>query len=116
MGSGVAFQHFFTFKGTHLIARYFSAGCWKVNGVRESAGITGLEMRMKESYKENLASDSGHEPYAGSGDAPGVASSFGNSFAEAMAVKKATAGQVGKWRRRPVIELRNQSSRVPTLY
>ena len=28
---------------------------------------------MKESYRENLASDSGHKPYAGSGDAPGVA-------------------------------------------
>jgi hypothetical protein len=28
---------------------------------------------MKESYRENLASSSGHEPYAGSGDAPGVA-------------------------------------------
>jgi hypothetical protein len=28
---------------------------------------------MKESYKEQLATDFGHEPYAGSGDAPGVA-------------------------------------------
>lgn len=28
---------------------------------------------MKESYRENLASSSGHKPYAGSGDAPGVA-------------------------------------------
>lgn len=26
---------------------------------------------MKESYRENLASSSGHKPYAGSGDAPG---------------------------------------------
>lgn len=62
-------------------------------------------MRMKESYKEQLATDFGHEPYAGSGDAPGVASSFA----------KAMAGQVGKWRRRPAIVLRNQNSRVPTL-
>jgi len=60
---------------------------------------------MKESYKEQLAIDFGHEPYAGSGNAPGVASSFA----------KATEGQVGEWRRRPAIELRNQSSRVPTL-
>lgn len=28
---------------------------------------------MKESYKEQLAIDFGHKPYAGSGDAPGVA-------------------------------------------
>lgn len=28
---------------------------------------------MKESYRENLASSSGHKPYAGSGDVPGVA-------------------------------------------
>jgi hypothetical protein len=60
-------------------------------------------MRMKESYEEQLAIDYGHNPYAGSGDAPGVASSFA----------KATAGQVGAWRRRPAIELRNQESRVP---
>jgi hypothetical protein len=33
-------------------------------------------MRMKESYEEQLAIDFGHNPYAGSGDAPGVASSF----------------------------------------
>ena len=59
---------------------------------------------MKESYKEQLATDFGHKPYAGSGDAPGVASSFATSFAEAMAVKKATAGQVGKWRRRRAID------------
>ena len=32
-----------------------------------------MEMRMKESYKEQLAIDFGHKPYAGSGDAPGVA-------------------------------------------
>jgi len=28
---------------------------------------------MKESYRENLASNSGHKPYAGIGDGPGVA-------------------------------------------
>jgi hypothetical protein len=28
---------------------------------------------MRESYRENLASHSGHEPYAGSSDVPGVA-------------------------------------------
>jgi hypothetical protein len=28
---------------------------------------------MKESYRESLASSSGHKPYAGSGDAPGAA-------------------------------------------
>ena len=28
---------------------------------------------MKESYREQLAIDFGHKPYAGSGDAPGVA-------------------------------------------
>jgi len=39
---------------------------------------------MKESYKEQPAIDFGHKPYAGSGDAPGVASSFAN----------ATGGQV----------------------
>ena len=39
---------------------------------------------MKESYEEQLAIDFGHNPYAGSGDAPGVASSFA----------KATEGQV----------------------
>jgi len=38
---------------------------------------------MKESYKEQLAIDFGHKPYAGSGDAPGVASVFA----------KATPGQ-----------------------
>ena len=32
-----------------------------------------MKQRMKESYRENLASSSGHKPYAGSGDAPGVA-------------------------------------------
>jgi hypothetical protein len=33
-------------------------------------------MRRKESYKEQRATDFGHKRYAGSGDAPGVASSF----------------------------------------
>jgi len=56
---------------------------------------------MKESYKEQLATDCGHKAYAGCGDAPGVVSSFA----------KATAEQVGKWRRRPAIDLRNQYSR-----
>jgi hypothetical protein len=35
---------------------------------------------MKESYKEQLAIDFGHKPYAGSGDAPGVASSFAKGY------------------------------------
>jgi hypothetical protein len=73
-------------------------------------------MRMKESYKEQLAIDFGHKPYAGSGDAPGVASSYATYFAEATKVKKATGGQVGAWRHRLAIELRHQNSRVPTLY
>ena len=34
---------------------------------------------MKESYRENLASYSGLEPYAGDGDAAGVASARGNA-------------------------------------
>jgi len=42
-------------------------------GSVKAPGSTGLEMRMKESYEEQLAIDFGHNPYAGSGDAPGVA-------------------------------------------
>ncbi len=34
---------------------------------------------MKESYRENLASDSGLEPYAGDGDIAGVASARGTA-------------------------------------
>ena len=34
---------------------------------------------MKESYRENLASSSGHEPYAGSRNAPGVAWASGDA-------------------------------------
>ena len=34
---------------------------------------------MKESYRENLASRSGHEPYAGSSNAPGVAWGSGDA-------------------------------------
>ncbi len=34
---------------------------------------------MKESYRENLASSSGHGPYAGEGDLPGVASASGDA-------------------------------------
>jgi hypothetical protein len=49
---------------------------------------------MKESYKEQPAIDFGHNSYAGSGDAPGVASSFATYFAEATKVKKATGGQI----------------------
>jgi len=59
-------------------------------------------MRMKESYKEQPAIDFGHNPYARSGDASGVASSFAKAaadrssfatyFAEATKVKKATGG------------------------
>lgn len=51
---------------------------------------------MQESYGEDLASRSGLEPYADCGDAVGVASAKGPG--------------------RPAIELRNQSSRVPTLW
>ena len=32
-----------------------------------------MEMRIKESYREQLAIDFGHNPYAGSGDGSGVA-------------------------------------------
>ena len=42
-------------------------------GPEKAPESTGLGMRMKESYKEPLAIDFGHNPYAGSGDAPGVA-------------------------------------------
>jgi len=34
---------------------------------------------MKESYRENLASSSGHEPYAGSSNVPGVAWASGDA-------------------------------------
>ena len=34
---------------------------------------------MKESYEEQLAIDFGHNPYAGSGDAPGVAWGSGDA-------------------------------------
>jgi hypothetical protein len=34
---------------------------------------------MKETYRENLASHSGHEPYAGSSDVPGVAWASGDA-------------------------------------
>jgi hypothetical protein len=45
----------------------------------KASGSTGLESRMKESYRENLASSSGHKHYAGSGDAPGVAWASGDA-------------------------------------
>ena len=51
---------------------------------------------MKESYGEDLASRSGLEPYAGGGDAAGVASARGPG--------------------RPAIELRNQIFRAPTTW
>jgi len=51
---------------------------------------------MKESYGEDLASHSGLGPYAGGGDAAGVASARGTG--------------------RPAIELRNQAFRAPTLW
>ncbi|MGE3409506.1 MAG: hypothetical protein AB7I37_22000 [Pirellulales bacterium] len=51
---------------------------------------------MKESYEEDLASHFGLEPYAGGGNAVGVASARGTS--------------------RPAIELRNQAFRAPTLW
>ncbi len=38
-----------------------------------------MELGMRESYRENLASDSGLEPYAGDGDIAGVASARGNA-------------------------------------
>ena len=50
---------------------------------------------MKESYGEDLASHPGLEPYADCGNAVGVASARGTG--------------------RPAIELRNHTSRVPTL-
>ena len=50
---------------------------------------------MKESYAEDLASHSGLEPYAGNGNAAGVALARGTG--------------------RPAIELRNPKIRVPTL-
>ena len=34
---------------------------------------------MKETYRENLASSSVHDPYAGSGDAPGAAWGCGDT-------------------------------------
>ena len=40
---------------------------------------TGLELGMKESYREDLASCSGLEPYAGDGNIAGVASARGNA-------------------------------------
>jgi hypothetical protein len=51
---------------------------------------------MKESYREDLASHSGLEPYAGDGNVAGVASARG--------------------KRRPAIELRNHHFRVPILF
>ena len=51
---------------------------------------------MRESYGEDLASHSDLEPYADHGNVVGVASARGTG--------------------RPAIELRNQSSRVPTLW
>ena len=71
-----------------------------MNGVSESAGINRLGNENKRVFQRTI----GYKPYAGSGDAPSVASSFATSFAEAMAVKKATVGQVRKWRRRRAIE------------
>ena len=53
-----------------------------------------MELRMKESYGEVLASHSGLEPYADDGNVVGVASVRGTG--------------------RPAIELRNPLFRVPT--
>jgi hypothetical protein len=58
-------------------------------------------MRMKEPYEEQPAIDFGHKPYAGSGDAPGVASVF---------ARLRRNNKLGAWRRRPAIELRNHPS------
>ena len=38
-----------------------------------------MKSRMKESYREYLASRSGHEPYAGSSNVPGVAWGSGDA-------------------------------------
>ena len=48
-------------------------------GQRMRRDKTGLEMGMKESYREDLASYSGLETYAGDGNIAGVASSRGNA-------------------------------------
>jgi hypothetical protein len=61
---------------------------------RKRRDKTGLELRMKESYGEVLASHSGLEPYADDGNVVGVASARGTG--------------------RPAIELRNPPFRVPT--
>ena len=39
---------------------------------------TGMELGMKESYRERLASDSGRDPYAGDGNIVGASSASGN--------------------------------------
>ena len=39
---------------------------------------TGMELGMKESYRERLASDSGRNPYAGDGNIVGASSASGN--------------------------------------
>jgi len=50
---------------------------------------------MKESYKEQLATDFGPKPYAGSGDAPGVASVFAPPYAKTTKDQEGYAGTSG---------------------
>jgi len=40
-------------------------------GTGKAPGKTGLELGLRESYRENLATDSGLEPHAGNGDIVG---------------------------------------------
>jgi hypothetical protein len=51
---------------------------WWIGSVK-APGKTGLKSSMKETYRENLASHSGHEPYAGSSNVPGVAWASGDA-------------------------------------
>ena len=48
-------------------------------GSEKAPGQTGLELGMKESYGEDLASRSGLEPYADDGNIMGVASARENT-------------------------------------
>jgi hypothetical protein len=51
---------------------------------------------MRETYRENLASHSGHEPYAGSSHVPGVAWASGNdsSLLDYLAVTTGFGGDL----------------------
>ncbi len=50
----------------------------RTKGVTESAGINRLGIGMRESYRGDLASNSGLQPYAGGGNVAGVASVRGS--------------------------------------